>query len=100
MELGTGLMIGISAGALFISLAAVIITIVKTRGTTTDNKADNKTERFLDHGGTECPLHPALAALVTETRDVVKSLAKDAKEDLAELRDKVDTVLLQMATMK
>lgn len=86
MDLGSGLAIAIPGGMGFIGLFGYLITIVKTKGNTTDNVDNNKTMRRLDHGE-GCPLHPALSKLVEETR-----------EDVKEIRSNVTEILLRVSS--
>ena len=77
--------------AITIPAAALIITVIKTRGTTADNASDNRTARSLDHGD-GCPLHPALSALLKETRDDVR----DTRNDVKEIRENITEILMQV----
>ena len=81
MDVGTGLSIGIPGGMGFIGLFGYLITIVKTRGTTTDNVSNNKTLRSMDRSERDvCPLHETFETLMTEMRNDIKQILRKVGE--------------------
>lgn len=80
MDIGTALAIGIPAVGVSFSMAAVIITVVKTKASGA-HRADGV-----------CPLHSGIEATIT----YVKSRIDDLEEIMTELRNDIKNVLVRM----